>query len=115
MTDMDKFPEAFRRFENDVDISKFESYHQFITAFRWWGGQRWKGTAKQWRALNREAENLGFNVPNVYRDSMRGKRYSEVYYVEERASTWRMETVNVKGAKQARYRDLRTGRFIKKP
>ena len=96
---MDKFPEAFRRFENDVDISRFESYHQFTIAFRWWGGQGWKGTVKQWRALNREAENLGFNVPDVYRESMRGKRYSEVYTAGKRASTWRIETVNINGAK----------------
>ena len=110
---MDKFPEAFRRFENDVDISKFESYHQFTTAFRWWGGQRWKGTDKQWRALNREAENLGFNVPNVYREAIREKRYTDFY--SRGSSTWKRETVSIRGVAKTRYRDIRTGRFIKKP
>ena len=27
---MDKFPEAFRRFEHDVDVSGLESYRQLI-------------------------------------------------------------------------------------
>lgn len=31
------------------------------------------------------------------------------------AVTWRHEVVTVKGKSQVRYRDLRTGRFIKKP
>ena len=110
---MDKFPEAFRRFENDVDISRFESYHQITTAFRWWGGQRWKGTAKQWQALNKEAENLGFNVPNVYRDAIREKQYSELF--DRRKPTWKKVTINIRGVKSSRFRDLRTGRFVKKP
>jgi len=63
---MDKFPDAFRRFENDVDVGRFESYRQLTYAFRYWAGQRWKGTTKQWSALNAEAENLGFDVPEVY-------------------------------------------------
>jgi len=29
--------------------------------------------------------------------------------------TWRYETVTVRGKSQVRYRDLQTGRFIKKP
>ena len=111
---MDRFSEAFRRFESDVDVSRFQSYHQLTLSFRWWAGERWKGTSRQWEALNREAENLGFNMPYVYREAIPEKRYSEYYTVGER-NTWRRETVNIKGAKQARYRDLRTGRFIKKP
>lgn len=31
------------------------------------------------------------------------------------AVTWRHEVVTVKGKSQVRYRDLKTGRFIKKP
>ena len=53
---MDKFPEAFRRFENDVDIGRLESYRQLTLSFRWWAGQRWKGTTRQWSALNSEAK-----------------------------------------------------------
>ncbi len=36
-------------------------------AFRHWAGEGWKGTYRQWNALNREAENVGFNFPDVYR------------------------------------------------
>lgn len=67
---MDKFPEAFRRFENVVDIGRFESYHQLTLAFRHWPSERWRGTYRQWNALNKEAENVGFEVPDVT-----GKQY----------------------------------------
>jgi predicted glycosyltransferase involved in capsule biosynthesis len=110
---MDKFPEAFRRFENDVDVGRLESYHQLTLSFRWWAGQRWKGSYRQWNALNAEAENLGFHVPDVYREAIREKRYTDFY--GRRNSTWKRETVSIRGVTQARYRDVRTGRFIKKP
>ncbi len=115
MTSLDSFPEAFERFETDVDIGKFESYHQLTLSFRWWAGERWRGTQRQWEALSREAKNLGFNVPDVYRESMLGKRYSEVYNAGKRAIPWRIDTVNIKGVKQARYRDLKKGRSSRNP
>jgi hypothetical protein len=31
---LDKFPEAFKRFENDVGISRFRSYHELTLSFR---------------------------------------------------------------------------------
>jgi len=64
--------------------------------------------------LNREAENLGFNVPDVYREAIRGKRYSDYHYAGERR-TWRKENVNLRGRARSVYRDIKTGRFIKKP
>jgi hypothetical protein len=112
---MDRFPEAFRRFENDVDVSRFESYHQLTLSFRWWAGERWKGTHRQWEALNREAENLGFNEHNGYRQTIWEKRHSDYYYHVGYKSTWRRETVNSKGRARSVYRDMKTGRFIKKP
>jgi hypothetical protein len=114
---MDRFPEAFERFENDVDISRFESYHQLTLSFRWWAGERWKGTVRQWEALNAEAENLGFTVPEIYRDELRDSRLSGYYVSQEnpKATSWRREVVTVNGNSQNRYRDLKTGRFIKKP
>jgi len=111
---MDKFPEAFRRFENDVDIGKLESYRQLTVSFRWWAGQRWKGTTRQWHALNAEAENLGFEVPSIYGYRSRSSWSSgNTTFIENRA--WREENFVVDGKSRIRYRDVRTGRFIKKP
>jgi hypothetical protein len=99
---LDKFPEAFRRFESTVDIGKFETYYQLSLGFRWWAGQKWRGTPNQWRAFNREAENLGFEAPRFVRD------------VRE-ALSWKQVRITVRGKSQSRYRDVKTGRFIRKP
>jgi hypothetical protein len=114
---LDKFPEAFRRFEGDVDVGRFRSYNELTMAFRWWAGERWRGTGRQWAALNTEAENLGFNVPDFIRREIRESHGSGNYVSEEKqkAVTWKYETIEVKGSPQNRYRDLKTGRFIKKP
>jgi len=64
----------------------------------------------QWEALNAEAENLGFETPDFIREEledMGSSRYSR--------SSWRRETVNLRGRARSVYRDIRTGRFIKKP
>jgi len=108
---LDSFPEAFERFENDVDIGQFESYHQLTLAFRYWAGERWRGTRLQWEALNAEAENLGFEPPDFVREEiedMHGSEYSRRY-------SWKRETLNFRGKVRSVYRDIKTGRFIKKP
>ena len=105
---MDKFPEAFRRFEDHVDVGRFESYHQLTLAFRWWAGERWVGSSRQWEALNAESENLGFNVPDYVREELNDNR-------RHYRSPWRRETLNLKGRARNVYRDIKTGRFIKKP
>jgi len=60
---MDRFPEAFERFESDVDIDRLRSYSELLYSFQWWAGQKWRGTARQWEAFNREVENLGLMFP----------------------------------------------------
>lgn len=106
---MDSFPEAFERFEDDVDIGQFESYHQLTLAFRHWAGEKWRGTRLQWEALNEEAENVGFEPPDFIREELEENRaYSRRY-------SWRRETVNLRGRARSVYRDVKTGRFIKKP
>ncbi len=113
---MDKFPEVFRRFEHYVVIGRLESYNQLTLAFRCWAGQRWKGTAMQWEALNREAKKLGFEVPRYhYQEGRASWRRSYAREQYPNVPTWRQEVVSVKGKSQNRYRDLKTGRFIKKP
>ncbi len=116
MVDLDKFPEAFRRYEQKVVVRKLDSYRQLTLTFRWWAGEKWKGTARQWEALNREARRLGFEVPRYpYQEGRASWRRSYAHEQYENVPTWRHEVVNVKGKSQGRYRDLKTGRFIKKP
>ena len=105
---MDRFPEAFERFESDVDIGRFRSYHELTLSFRWWAGERWVGSSRQWEALNAEAENLGFEPPDFIREELEERWVYSRY-------TWRRESVNLKGKVRSVYRDIKTGRFIKKP
>ena len=96
---LDKFPEAFRRFESDVDIDRFDSYRELTLSFQWWSGPKWIDTPRQWAALNREAEKLGFRVPEVIRREVREGGFSG-YYVsggKQKTVTWRREIVTVKG------------------
>lgn len=114
---MDKFPEAFERFESDVDVDSLRSYSELLYSFQWWAGEKWRGTTRQWEAFNAEAERLGFDVPSFVREEVRGARSSGYYgsEVRQKARNYRREVVNVKGKSQNRYRDIKTGRFIKKP
>ena len=104
----DRFPEAFRRFEEVVYVDKFENYQQLAYAFSSWAGKRWRDSYKQNLALKREAHRIGFEgeIPAYHR------RRTQNYFQK---LTWKHETVMVKGKSQIRYRDLKTGRFIKKP
>jgi hypothetical protein len=73
-------------------------------SFSLWARHNWKGTRKQVEALKAEARRIGIPVP------------SERPYKQIKPSlTWRFEWVTVKSRPQKRYRDLKTGRFIKKP
>lgn len=107
---MDKFPEAFRRFERVVRTDNIRSFSQLKMMFSSWAGERWINSLAQNEALKTQSERLGLDeIPTrwipVERDyNLRGK-----------LPTWRLETVKIKGRSQPRYRDLRTGRFIKKP
>jgi hypothetical protein len=102
---VDKFPEAFKRFEKDVDVSEIKSFRQLKMEIASWMGEKWKDTSAQNRALNREAQKLGIPVAYVER--------REIAYVP--SMLWRHETVMVRGKSQARYRDLKSGRFIRRP
>jgi len=76
-------------------------------AFSHWAGRRWLDSYKQNLALKIEAEKRGFRdakLPEYFR------RQPQVSITR----TWRREIVTVRGKPQVRYRDLRTGRFIKK-
>jgi hypothetical protein len=76
-------------------------------AFASWAGWKWHDTYMQNRALANEAHRLG--IP-VYVE-----RKPIISFQEKTTLTYRHEVVTVKGKSQNRYRDLKTGRFIKKP
>ena len=104
---MDRFPEAFHRFEKVVDLRSFRSGRELKYAFSHWAGRRWIDSYAQNTALKIEAQKRGF-------EEIKLTRYSKRPQISVR-QTWKRETVTVKGRPQVRYRDLKTGRFIKKP
>lgn len=108
VVNLDRFPEAFKRFESVVEVDSFRSYRELVYAFSRWSGKRWKGSHRQNLALLREGKRLGF------KDAKSGLYFRRQPRVFVRQA-WRRETVAVGGRSQIRYRDLRTGRFIKKP
>ena len=58
---MDKFPEAFNRFEEKVDTSNLESASELISEFAHFAGYRYTGTQKQLNAIRIESEKRGFD------------------------------------------------------
>ena len=107
---MDRFPEAFQRFEKVVDLRSFRSPRELTYAFIHWAGRRWINSRLQNRALKIELEKRGFTeyLPRYTRP-----RYTRPHFYTKQ--TWKREIVRVKGKPQVRYRDAKTGRFIKKP
>jgi hypothetical protein len=96
---VDKFPEAFRRFERVVDTSWITSFDELRIEFESWAGEKWLDTSSQRYALAREARRVG--IPTRMEFGL--------------TPTWRHEFVIIGDISYSRYRDLRTGRFIKRP
>ena len=105
---VDRFPEAFQRFERVVDIRYFNSYRELAYAFSHWAGMRWVDSYAQNLALREEARRRGFFDARL-------PRYFGRPYAKQIRISWKRETVTVRGKSQVRYRDSSTGRFIKKP
>ena len=104
---MDRFPEAFHRFEKAVDLRSFRSARELKYAFTHWANRRWIDSYSQNKALKIEAEKRGFIDRRLTR-----------YFPKSQGTpkqTWKHEIVTVRGKPQVRYRDIKTGRFIKKP
>jgi hypothetical protein len=76
--------------------------------FSSWAGEKWMFTRRQMDALTVEALRLGIPV-----QSERERRVPYSHWTSQ--PTWKYETINVRGKSQKRYRDIKTGRFIKKP
>jgi hypothetical protein len=120
---MDKFPEAFNRYEERVDIDDLQSASELISSFSIFQG--YNATSKQIDGLRIESikRRLGFDwsLPKwvkkkdyrIYYQSR--KRYVQVKRIAEKRRVYVKATFNVRGKPQTRYRDVKTGRFIKKP
>jgi hypothetical protein len=100
---LDKFPEAFRRFEQVVNVKNIRSFSQLLLAFSLFAGKNWKGSRSQILALAVEARKRG--IPVLVR-----QRAPSITAV-----SWRHEIVMVRGKRRGRFRDLKSGRFIRKP
>ena len=89
---MDKFPEAFSRFEEDVDVDQINSFSELRMAFSQWAGYKWLDTNRQLHALSNEARRLGLLAP---------------------APSYRAVYVMVRGRWEERWRDVVTWRWVK--
>lgn len=87
---MDKFPEAFQRFEKVVDVSKIKSFQQLLTAFSLWAGRKWKNTPLQIEALKVEAFKRDIPQIPVSKEEYEEEKaeidrlYRRVYYARRR-------------------------------
>jgi len=94
---LDHFPEAFSRFSRTVDVRKIRSFDELRMEVESWAGEKWLDTSRQREALAREARRIGIPL-RIGTTPM-----------------WRHEFVIIRSRSFGRYRDLRTGRFIRKP
>ena len=119
------FEEYLGRIEKKVYLEDLKSYAQFAAVIQNFSGERWAGSTKQVMALKDGAERRGFDttLPAYIWKRDYAKYYAKGFGAPFRRGTtitakrkgWKRETVTVKGKSQIRYRDLKTGRFIKKP
>jgi hypothetical protein len=56
---LDRFPEAFERFEEVVDVDAINSFGELREEFAWWAGERWLDTLRQLHALAIQAQGVG--------------------------------------------------------
>jgi hypothetical protein len=94
---LDKFPEAFERFERVRNVDEIRSFRQLEMEIAEYMGEKWRGTSRQLSALAVEAQKRG--IPLTI----------------EKTGTWKHEIVIIRRRGFNRFRDLRTGRFIRKP
>ncbi len=79
---MDRFPEAFRRFERVVPVDQFGSYRDLRYAFTHWANKRWRNTALQNSALVREGKRLGFKdvfLPRWFGHTVKEEKWIKAY------------------------------------
>ena len=108
------FQEAFDRMERDSNSRECRNLDELhLVAERYFAG-KWYPTHRQLEALKDEARRRGY-FQRLGRKKDVIPRYVRRQPKVTSGRTWRRETVTVRGKPQVRHRDLRTGRFIKKP
>ena len=119
---VDRFPDAFDRFEERVDVDNLQSASELISSFSLFQG--YNATSKQIDGLRNESikRRLGFDwsLPKWvkkkdYRIYYQSRFKDKGYRQAEKRRVYVKATFNVRGKTQTRYRDLKTGRFIRKP
>lgn len=108
------FQEAFDRMERATNSRECRSFDELRLVAKSYFGSKWYPTNRQLEALKDEARRRG------YFERFREERAVTPWYAQRQLhvyakQTWRRETVTVRGKPQVRHRDLRTGRFIKRP
>jgi len=108
------FPEAFDKMERATNSRDCRTLDELrLVAEQYFAG-KWYPTNRQLEALKDEARRRG------YVERWERKKDAIPWYARRQPQVtakqiWRHETVTVRGKPQVRHRDLRTGRFIKKP
>jgi hypothetical protein len=100
---MDKFPDAFRRFEQQVSLKNIVSFRQLALATGSWSGPKWIPSQRQIEALADEARKRRLPVQD---ERERNVRHS-IPWISK--SIWKFETISVRGKSQQQYRDNKTG------
>ncbi|TRZ53778.1 MAG: hypothetical protein D4S01_00655 [Dehalococcoidia bacterium] len=108
------FQEAFDRMERATNSRDCKTLDELRLVAESYFAGKWYPTNRQLEALKDEARRRG------YFQRLEGKKDVIYWYARRQhqissRQTWRRETVTVRGKPQVRHRDLKTGRFIKKP
>jgi len=110
------FQEAFDRMERKTNARECKDLNELILVAERYFGDKWYPTDSQLEALKDEARRRGYyerwEKIRLAKELLRKEYPQPQFYVQ---TSWRHETVKVRGKIQDRYRDLKTGRFIKKP
>lgn len=104
---MDKFPEAYKRFEKKVDLSDVNSFQQLLKAFQLWGDKKAPATRLQKRALAVEGKKDGIEPTETRRIVHERK---EISYTRKDG---RQVNYIRKGRIVNQTVDIITGRFVK--
>jgi len=109
------FEEAFDRLERYTNARTTRNLRELVIVAESYFGHKFH-TDRQYEALREEAKRRGY----YERWAMMKKQRVLPWYAQRQPQvsakkSWRYEKVSVRGKFQDRCRDLKTGRFIKKP
>jgi hypothetical protein len=109
------FQEAFDRMERATNSRECRTLDELRLVAKSYFGSKWYPTDRQFEALKDEARRRGYFEKQKRRQETEWSWYAQRQPQVYAGQTWSRETVTVRGKPQVRYRDRRTGRFIKKP